>query len=61
MVTFFNGFGRKISPLLGKMGPQSPHFQIFHGNRPEFQNSNPSTLLSDPDRLSVPNFVKIGR
>ncbi len=25
------------------------------------ENYNPSTVLSDPKRLPVPNFVKIGR
>ncbi len=36
-------------------------FPYFHGNRSEFRNSDTITSLSDPDRLSVPNFVKIGR
>ncbi len=33
-------------------------FSNFHGNCFEFPNSNDTGLLSDPDRLSVPNFVK---
>ena len=36
-------------------------FPYFHGNRSGFQNSNAISSLSDPDRLSVPIFVKIGR
>ena len=36
-------------------------FLNFHGNRTEFQNSNIVSSLSDPDRLSVPDFVEIGQ
>ena len=34
-------------------------FPDFHGNKLEIHNSDFTTTLSDPDRLSVPNFVKI--
>ncbi len=36
-------------------------FPDFHGNRSEFQNSDTVSSLSDPDRVSVPDFVEIGR
>ena len=35
-------------------------FSHYHGNRLEFSNSDFARLLSDPERLSVPDFVKIG-
>ncbi len=38
---------------------RTPIFPNFHSNHPEYQNSDTSSL-SDPDRLSVQNFVKIG-
>ncbi len=42
-------------------GSSKSAFPNFHGNRFEFQNFDIVTLLSDPDRLSVPDFVEIGR
>ena len=36
-------------------------FPDFHGNRLEFSDSVFTTSLSDPHRLSVCNFVEIGR
>ncbi len=57
----FNGsWLQKVNPS-GKNGLSKSAFPDFHGNRSEFQNFNPSTVLPGPDRLSVPNFVKIGR
>ncbi len=36
-------------------------FHDFHGNALEIRNSDVATTLSDPDRLSVLDFVKIHR
>ena len=51
---------QKISPSW-PYGASKSAFPDFHGNRFEFQNSDPSTVISEPDRLSVPDFVKIGQ
>ncbi len=57
----FNGsWLQKLNPS-GQNRALKSAFSNFHGNRSKFQNSNPSTVLSDPDRLSVPDFVKIGQ
>ena len=44
---------------IGKHKASKSAFPDFHGNVLKISNSDFATTLSDPDRLSVPNLVKI--
>ena len=56
-----NSFGLQRLNLSWPNRASKSAFPVFHGNRSEFKNFNPSTVLSDPDGMSVSDLVTIGR